>query len=301
MSHIKRNRKLIDQDVFSENAWDDIEWTVEMVNEADRRIQEQIEESKRNEIDALISEIDTQQKWDIFYKSHADKFFKDRRWILSELPEIIPYMEGSRGPCRILEAGCGVGNAATQFVSANKGNNFHMYCCDISQNAINVLKTREFYRLNDNIVTAFQADLTKDIETKIRAEVQPQSLNLITLIFTLSSLRPDDMRETVKNLSLLLKPGGMIFFRDYARYDLTQLRFKGRSYLGENFYVRADGTTSYFFTKELIRDIFTNAGLQEIELKDDNRLLVNRLKSIRMRRCWLQAKFMRPESGSSKN
>lgn len=290
---IKRGRVLTEQDdVFSQNAWDDAEWTKEMVEEAEERIKQQRLGSSliNNDIDQI--EHDVTQKWDTFYEMHQDKFFKDRQWIFSEFPELLATLEASSPPSAIFEVGCGVGNAVVHIINSCHNSNLHIYCCDLANNAIDILKKREvFGGEKGSQITAFQADICKDFDSIICHNIAANSLDFITMIFTLSAIKPELMKGTISKLSTLLKPGGMILFRDYAQYDLTQLRFKAKSYLRDNYYMRSDGTTSYFFTKPMIRDIFSDTFLEEVDLKTDNRILVNRLKSLKMSRCWIQAKY----------
>lgn len=296
---IIRNRKLLsDEDVFTQNAWDDFELTDEMISEAERKIEQQRNEKKCDDIDINELEASVSKNWEQFYQIHTDKFFKDRRWIFSELPEILTRLEETSNPCSIFEVGCGVGNAVVQILGSNKNQMLHLYCADVSSKAIQTLKQRDLFLKDADRITAFQADIHKDFDSIVSKKIEKCSLDFITMIFFLSALKPHAMEDVVRNLATLLKPGGMIFFRDYGKFDLTQIRFKGSSYLSENYYKRSDGTTSYFFELEQVHKLLSCANLEKVYLKTDNRLLVNRSKMLKMCRCWIQAKYKKPDKGS---
>ncbi|GAQ89870.1 methyltransferase family protein [Klebsormidium nitens] len=117
--------------------------------------------------------------------------------------------------------------------------------------------------------------------------------DFVTLIFTLSAVHPDHMPSLLRRLHQLLRPGGAILFRDYGLYDMTMLRFPPGQKVGDRLYRRLDGTLSYFFSKEALAQLATQAGFTVVDCEYCCVTLVNKRKGIQMKRVWLHARLQK--------
>lgn len=70
----------------------------------------------------------------------------------------------------------------------------------------------------------------------------PEPVHMVSLIFVLSAVHPDKFLKALRLTASVLCPGGVLVFRDYGLYDMAQLRFGRGNKIGDNFYVRQDGT-----------------------------------------------------------
>uniref|UniRef100_A0A1B6MLP3 tRNA N(3)-methylcytidine methyltransferase n=2 Tax=Graphocephala atropunctata TaxID=36148 RepID=A0A1B6MLP3_9HEMI len=251
------------------------------------------EKAKLNQQDSrlvteyLANKINTESKkhWDLFYKRNDTRFFKDRHWTIREFKELLGSEISEK--TILLEVGCGVGNFIYPLISEHL--NMFIYACDLSSRAIELLKLNSLY--SDNFVKAFQTDITTE---HILEEIQKESIDIITLIFVLSAIEPSNYAKIARTLYLLLRPGGFILFRDYGLYDMTQLRFKPGHKISDNFYMRQDGTRSYFFAVDFLGKLFQNAGFVIITNSYINRRTVNVKEGIDVPRIFVQAKFQKP-------
>ncbi|KAG9276233.1 methyltransferase-like protein 6 [Astyanax mexicanus] len=233
-------------------------------------------------------ELDAQKNWDLFYKRNSTNFFKDRHWTTREFQELKACREFETQKLVMLEAGCGVGNCI--FPLLEEDLNIFIYACDFSPRAVEFVKQNSLYCPERCL--AFQCDLTKD---DLLATVPEESLDVATLIFVLSAIHPDKMQKALENIYKILKPGGIVLFRDYGLYDHAMLRFKSGSKLGENFYVRQDGTRSFFFSREHLASLFHQAGFQTLVNEYVLRETVNKKEGLCVPRVFLQSKFRKTE------
>ena len=303
-------------DVFAYNAWDHVETDPEYREFAEHQYAKQ-RAAPVSEFDLKRFNSDPAKWWNLFYKNNSDKFFKDRKWLKQEFPVLGEVMKADAGPKVVLEVGAGAGNTAFPIVAHNENEHLRVHACDFSKKAVEVMRNSEEY--NEKYMSADVWDIAGEGEGALPPGLSDGSVDVVVLIFIFSALAPDQWERAVSNVYRVLKPGGLILFRDYGRGDLAQVRFKKGRWMGENFYVRGDGTRVYFFEKEELEHIWCKwspntgmppfkpredaktgdssgdqeTGFELLELAADNRLIVNRQKKLKMYRCWMQGRFQK--------
>ncbi|XP_071919546.1 uncharacterized protein [Coffea arabica] len=161
-------------------------------------------------------ERDAKKYWDIFYKRHQDKFFKDRHYLDKEWGH---YFSGA-GRKVILEVGCGVGN--TIFPLVARYPDIFIHACDFSPRAVNLVKKHKEF--NEGQINAFVCDLTVD---DLSEQIPPSSVDAVTMIFVLSAVSPEKMSIVLQNIRKVLKVGKYYFLFDIKlwshKYDFFEV------------------------------------------------------------------------------
>ncbi|KAJ0180884.1 hypothetical protein K1T71_002969 [Dendrolimus kikuchii] len=237
---------------------------------------------------AVRLEKDAKRHWDIFYKRNERKFFRDRHWTTREFQELINFDPDTE--INYLELGCGVGNMIFPLVEEGFSN-FKFYACDFSPRAVQFVKSNKLY--DESRMTAFCADLTTE---DLFENVGEGSMHIASLIFVLSAIQPASWPQVASVAFKALRPGGVLLFRDYGRYDMAQLRFKPGHKIADNFYMRQDGTRSYYFTEEELADLFTKAGFEILMNSYVQRRTVNFKEGIDVPRIFVQGKYKKPKN-----
>ncbi|KAF4464979.1 actin filament-binding [Fusarium albosuccineum] len=307
-------------DVFEFNAWDHVETDDTYKEYAEQQYAKQ-RQHPVSDFEKRKFSLDPARWWNLFYKNNSANFFKNRKWLQQEFPVLAEVTKEDAGPKVVLEIGAGAGNTAFPILADNKNPELKIHACDYSKTAVEVIRNHEQYDPQ-----SIQADVWDVTSDSLPPGLEEGSVDVAVLIFIFSALSPDQWAKAVSNVHRVLKPGGLVCFRDYGRGDLAQVRFRKGRYLDENFYIRGDGTRVYFFDKDELADIWSGKTAEEVakeapaaaaaaegsdgvegteteaadgdiprfeieNLGVDRRLLVNRASKLKMYRCWLQGRF----------
>ena len=257
--------------------------------------------------------------WDKFYIRHRKNFFKDRHYMSDEFIEL-KTVRLSGHAATILEAGCGVGNSV--FPLLEEIPSLKVFAADFAGTAIQLLRSSEPYlKYGGKRCHAFVCDLSStDGEYALVHNIMPSSsraphpyivnkveyvpcapewgpaegVDLAMMMFCLSAVSPEKMKQAVSNVAKVMRPGGVLWFRDYAEADHAQMRFKNESRISHKFYVRGDGTRSYFFGLAEIDSLMSSCGLLPLgDTKLIERVVKNRKKDEAMHRAWVHGRFQK--------
>ncbi|VDN37987.1 unnamed protein product [Cylicostephanus goldi] len=148
-----------------------------------------------------------------------------------------------------------------------------------------------------------------DLSTPLEKSPFSVEADVATLIFVLSAIHPDKHAIAVKNMRNYVKDGGTVIVRDYGVNDYAMIRFKRGAKLADRFYVRQDGTRSYYFTlgkyqilcaklnfcsfSEELAELFERAGFECVRKEYLHRQTVNHQKNLNVPRIFVQARFLK--------
>ncbi|CAM8905166.1 unnamed protein product [Rhodiola kirilowii] len=225
--------------------------------------------------------------WDKFYKLHSNKFFKDRHYLEKDWGSyFLPENDDASSVGKVLlEVGCGAGNTVFPLVAAFPG--LFVHACDFSHEAVSLVKSHKDF--TEDRINAFVCDVTKD---DLSEKIMRSSVDVMTLVFVLSAVSPENMHLILKNVKKILKPTGYVLLRDYAEGDYAQAKLESKNQaIGENFYVRRDGTYSYFFSQDTMLKLFKDSGYRNLDIDVYYKKIENRSRRVIMERRWIRAIF----------
>ncbi|KAL8104261.1 uncharacterized protein LOC141678388 isoform X2 [Apium graveolens] len=299
--------------------WEELRKQIENDPSLSYHLQQPIDYSEPSQ-----SQQDSSAAWNTFHTTHSTaKFFKERRYLFKEFPDL-------SSSSVFLEVGCGNGSTALPILrtletatvyacdcsiqaldssihNIRRASNrkpplesrFHPFHCDFSTNAFPPWLACNYCKQTSLTPQHHIPDVCCNAPTDLNSFLKDGKcciggVDVVTLIFTLSAVPFNKMPAAISECFSVLKPGGLLLFRDYGLYDMTMLRFEPDQKMGYREYKRSEGTRSYFFSLDSARNLFKGAGFIELELDYCCIKSVNRRNGKAMRRVWVHGKFQKP-------
>ncbi|OQR87393.1 methyltransferase domain-containing protein [Achlya hypogyna] len=228
-------------------------------------------------VDAAQLSALAQTHWDVFHAKNNGKVYKPRNYLSKEFPELL-------SATSVLEVGCGYGSAIFPLLAQCPTMRAHV--CDFSRHAIDILRGNQAYETER--CHAFVCDIVAD-----EIDVPDASIDVVLMVFVLSAIPPSAFASVLAKVHRALKPGGLVCFRDYGRYDLAMMRSSKRLSDSDALYYRSDGTLAYFFSTDDITAMAAHR-FEVVENEYNTVRLRNRKTQASMDRVWVHAKLRKP-------
>lgn len=270
----------------TQQAWAEDRWTDDDTFRVESMLEKNKAKCRVNSTLVQRYEKEAAKSWNRFYQRHQTNFFKDRHY----LPKDFPNDFNEDIPKTLVEIGCGVGNCILPLLEQFP--KWTIWGFDLSQVGVHLMMQDDRFTGAGDRAGAGVWDISNTDEPNPSSGVS----DITTLLFCLSAISPSKMTTACNNVMKTLKPGGILIFRDYGRYDEAQLKLGSSraKLLAENFYVKSDGTRCYYFDLDDVKRLFT--GLEILELSYLRRVYENRLEQGQRRRVWVQGRFRKPEN-----
>lgn len=249
------------------------------------KLKSELKDDKSNCNNFIINkyEKEASKNWDIFYKRNKDNFYKNRNYLDKEIPLDELLLQYPNRKINLLEIGCGVGNSILPLLE-KYNNRINFYAFDFSKTAVTILKDNKLY--NEDYVKAEVCDIVNE---DIPFFNECPKFDIITSVFVLSAISPENHSKVFLKIKERLDNNGVFYFRDYAKYDLAELKLskKNDNKLDNDFYLKTDGTRVYYFTKEYLDSLLSDINFNKKDLKYIHRLVENIKLEKKMYRIWI--------------
>lgn len=280
----------------------DFDWETKMaeLSESEKSLVEEYLQKCRaalSQTNAASAESDIPPKpWESHFSS-SKHHFPLKNYIVHAFPLLRNYVVEGASEAWVLECGCGTGSTLLPIMRECANADAHFVGFDISASALahfasneiaksflerrkltlfplaigtrtnaceagDVAPANKRQRLDNNEVIVVEA-----LE-KANASLSGKKFDVVFLIFVLSALPTvDKMILALKQLRQVLKPSGVLFFRDYALPDHNFFRFlsKLNNRIDSVAFVKGDSTTQAFFHRDFTLQLFEAAGFVEVD------------------------------------
>jgi methyltransferase-like protein 6 len=235
------------------DVWIQDEWTDEDKSKARDQL---ASESQRQTAGQALTDFgrNASTNWNVFYQQNKTNFFKDRHYLHKAFPEEFGWLyddsasDGNRKDIRIVEIGCGVGNAILPLLEQHSElvkrfkelksdaspPQLHIHALDFAPTAVKLLKEDPRFQSasKEGRATAHVYDASSMHPSTIfitgypgettQQHVLANSADIAILLFCLSAIGPHPspaLGRAARHACAMLKPGGTLLIRDYGRLD----------------------------------------------------------------------------------